>query len=121
MKHLYILILLSFFLFQPLNAQSWEGQAIGILPNNYGVFDISIVDENIVWAIAYDRSTGSGIPLDHITKVLKTTDGGLTWESFDIEEAEGRISFDIEAFDSSTAFITTQDHTTRHFLVRLKV
>lgn len=100
---------LSIFSFQTLNAQGWEEQAIGILPTNYGVFDISIVDENIIWAVAFDQNTGNGIPLNHITKVLKTVDGGLNWESFDIEEAEGRISFDIEAFDSTTAFITTQD------------
>ncbi|MCB9051651.1 MAG: T9SS type A sorting domain-containing protein [Lewinellaceae bacterium] len=103
-------LVILLFLFQSLNAQSWEEQAIGILPNNYGVFDISVVDENIVWAVAFDRNTGSGIPLNHITKVLKTIDGGLTWESFDIEEAGGRISFDIEAIDANTAFITTQDY-----------
>ncbi len=105
-----VTLLLSFLSFQSLNAQSWEEQAIGILPTNYGVFDISVVDENIVWAIAFDQNTGSGIPLNHIIRVLKTVDGGLTWQTFDIEEAEGRISFDIEAFDSNTAFVTTQDY-----------
>ena len=103
-------IVLSIFSFHLLSAQSWEEQAIGVLPINYGIFDISVVDENIVWAVAYDQTIGFTIPLNHITKVIKTVDGGLTWESFDIEEAEGRISFDIEAFDSNTAFITTQDY-----------
>ena len=106
----FLTLALSIFSFQLLNAQSWEEQAIGVLPVNYGVFDISVVDENIVWAVAFDQTIGSAVPLNHITKVIKTVDGGLTWESFDIEEAGGRISFDIEAFDSNTAFITTQDY-----------
>jgi len=103
-------LVLSVFSFQLLNAQSWEEQAIGVLPVNYGVFDISIVDENIVWAVAFYQPMDYPVILIHTIKVIKTVDGGLTWESFDIEEAEGRLSFDIKAFDSSTAFITTQDH-----------
>lgn len=107
----FLTLAFSFFSYQYLNAQSWEEQAIGILPANYGVFDISVVDENIVWAVAFDQDAATGpIPLNHITKVLRTVDGGLTWESFDIEEAEGRISLDIEAIDASTAFLTTHDY-----------
>ncbi len=101
--------LLILFSAQVVNAQSWEEQAVGLLPTNYGVFDIAVVDENIVWAVAFDQTLGGAIPLTHVTKVIKTLDGGLSWEIFDIEEAEGTISFDIEAFDANTAFITTQD------------
>lgn len=89
--------------------QAWEFQASNTLPTNFGVFGISVVDENVVWSVAYDQTLGNGIPLDHITKVLRTTDGGATWEVLDVEEAEGRISFDIVATNNSTAFITTQD------------
>ncbi|MCB0681274.1 MAG: hypothetical protein KDC32_10140, partial [Saprospiraceae bacterium] len=67
----FLTLAFSFFSYQYLNAQSWEEQAIGILPANYGVFDISVVDENIVWAVAFDQDAATGpIPLNHITKVL---------------------------------------------------
>ena len=46
---------------------------------------------------------------DHISILLKTTDGGTNWDTIHIEEAEGRIVFDIYAFDEDTACITTQD------------
>ena len=91
-------------------AQAWEFQASNSLSTNYGVFGISVVDENVVWSVAFDRTLGNGIPLNHITKVLRTIDGGTTWDVFDVEEAEGRISFDIVATNDSTAFITTQDY-----------
>ena len=91
-------------------AQLWEEHAIGVLQNDYGVFDISIVDENVVWAVAFDQTIGNPIPSNHSPHVIKTIDGGLTWERYDIEEASGTISFDIEAFDDQVAFITTNDY-----------
>lgn len=103
-------LLFLFISLQTTSAQSWDKQAIGILPANYGVFDIAIVDENIVWAVAFDQSIGNQIPLEHLTKVIKTIDGGDSWEIFDVNPAQGRISFDITAIDANTAFITTQDY-----------
>lgn len=92
-----------------LSAQNWEEQALGILPDNYGVFGISIVDQNTVWAVAFDRNIGNTIPANHLIKVLKTTDGGESWQSFDVEEKPGRVSFDIQAFSADVAFITSLD------------
>lgn len=103
---LFIGLLFSFHL---LTAQSWEEKAADLLPANYGVFGVTVVDENVIWAVAFDQGVFNGIPLDHITKILKTTDGGDTWEVFDLEEAVGRISYNIAAFDATTAFINTQD------------
>jgi len=91
-------------------SQNWEEQAVGVLPLNYGVFDIAVVDENVVWAVAFDQSITSSIPFTHTPRVIKTTDGGDTWEIYNIEVAQGRISLDIEAFDAEVAFITTQDY-----------
>jgi photosystem II stability/assembly factor-like uncharacterized protein len=104
--------LFSLFLFySSANAQAWEEQAFDLLPVGYGVFGISVVDENIVWAVIFDQTTSvvDPVPLNHVNKVLKTVDGGASWEVFEVEEATGRISFDITAFDANTAFITTQD------------
>ena len=104
-----IALLLAIFHYSICFSQDWEPQAMGSLPTNYGVSGISVVDQNIVWAVAFDQSIDTEIPADHIIKVLRTTDGGNHWKTFDVEEARGRISFDIVAMDSTTAFITTQD------------
>jgi photosystem II stability/assembly factor-like uncharacterized protein len=90
-------------------AQVWEAQAPDMLPPEYYVSDISIVNENIVWAVAFDYSTGTSIPAGHISILLKTTNGGANWDTTYIEGTEGRIIFDIYAFDENTACITTQD------------
>ena len=60
--------------------------------------------------MAFDRTIVSPIPADHLIKVLKTTNSGTTWEVYDVEEAIGRLSFDIWGVDGNTAFITTQDY-----------
>jgi len=93
----------------PLQAQSWEPQGVGTLPNGYGLFSLSVVSEDVVWAVASDN-IGNNIPNSHIIKVIKTVDGGDTWATFDITAAAGRISFDIVAFDENKAMITTQDY-----------
>ena len=104
----YFFLLLSLFL-PKAYAQSWEAQAIDLLPINYGVYDVSVVNDSVVWAVAYDINIGSPVPSDHLIICLRSIDGGLTWEVDSIEEAQGRISFDIVAFGPDTAFITTQN------------
>lgn len=93
-----------------ISSQSWQEFGPGLLPLYYGVFDMHIVNEEVIWAVAFDQRTSSRIPKDHITKILRTTNGGASWSVSDVSEAIGRISFDIEAIDSSHAFITTQDY-----------
>ncbi|MEL6925771.1 MAG: hypothetical protein AAFO94_17125, partial [Bacteroidota bacterium] len=91
-------------------AQQWVEQGFGLLPVKYGVFDISIVDEQIIWAVAFDHDIiFTGIPEEHIIVVLRTLNGGESWELVEVDEAVGRASFDIEAINDSTAFITTND------------
>lgn len=91
-------------------SQAWEPQAVGILPGNYDVSDISIVSEQVIWAIAIDYSQATPpVPEGHIIKLLRSVSGGANWEVTDIEEAEGRVSWDIHAFDENTACITTQN------------
>ena len=107
--HSVLIFCFLLFTIPQLLAQEWEGQAEGILPVGYGVFDVAVVDENVVWGVAFDQLISNQIPGNHTIKVIKTVDGGTNWEVFDIENAKGRISFDIEAFDAEVAFITTQD------------
>ena len=77
MKTKLLLLMFSFFAVA-MTAQHddyWTLQATGFSEASRGITDISIVDENIVWAVAYDGADTD----NHIQEFTKTTDGGLTW------------------------------------------
>lgn len=50
-----------------LAAQVWSPQAAGILPDNYDVADISIVNDQVIWATAIDYSVGPPVPSSFVT------------------------------------------------------
>lgn len=107
---LLFLLIFTFLNCISLKSQVWEPQATGVLPSNYNVSDISIVSDEVIWAVAIDYSqANSPVPETHIIKLLRTVDGGITWDTTDIEEAMGRVSWDIHAFGDSIACITTQN------------
>jgi photosystem II stability/assembly factor-like uncharacterized protein len=56
----------------------WAAQNAGFTGKTLGFYEISIVNENVVWAICYDgvNGLGSGVPVLEFTK---TTNGGATW------------------------------------------
>jgi photosystem II stability/assembly factor-like uncharacterized protein len=60
--------------FTSINAQ-WTSQATGFTDASRGLSEISIVDANTVWALAYD---GSGLGED-IQEFTRTTNGGASW------------------------------------------
>lgn len=99
---------LFFFLYLSAQAQ-WQPQAVNTIPAGYNVWGLSVVSDKVVWAVS-NKSFTTTIPTDHIGKVLRSTDGGQTWQVQDIEEAVGRVSWDIQAFDSLTAWIISQDY-----------
>ncbi len=90
-------------------AQKWEIIADKPVPKNLGFHGVSVVDDNIVWMAANDYPIwgySNGNP-DHTIRVVKTIDGGKNWQHFDVVEAKGRITYEIFAIDSLTAWITT--------------
>jgi photosystem II stability/assembly factor-like uncharacterized protein len=56
----------------------WQEQNAGFTNKTLGFYEISIVNENVVWAICYDgiNGLGSSTPILDFTR---TTDGGTTW------------------------------------------
>ncbi len=93
-----------------LSAQNWTPMAAGLLPNNFVIFSISAVGDQVVWAIASGEYYQPPIPVSHRPVILRTSDGGQTWVVKEIEEAAGTIVFTMVAEDSLTAWITTQDY-----------
>ncbi len=78
-----------------LQNSTFSNQSTGI---NY----ISIANENVVWATAFDGS-GSGQNMQQFTK---TSDGGENWESFNIDIGNLNLGISmIHAFDEQTAWL----------------
>ncbi|MBU0486454.1 MAG: T9SS type A sorting domain-containing protein [Bacteroidetes bacterium] len=53
----------------------WTEQATGFTTVSRGIEYISAVDQNVVWATAYNGTT----PSNYITEFTRTTNGGTTW------------------------------------------
>jgi photosystem II stability/assembly factor-like uncharacterized protein len=90
-------------------AQQWVASpaSANLLPDNYTVSSIKIVDKDIIWATA--TYTGSTLPPNQLIKVLRTTNGGQTWEVKNVTATTVSTGFNIQAFDAKTAWITTSD------------
>lgn len=99
--------------FHAASSQTWIPQGAGILPVGHAISSVSIVNESVVWATSSSSSildSGSPVSASHVIRVLRTVDGGNTWQIYPVDEAMGRISHDIIGLDSSTAWITTNDY-----------
>lgn len=117
MKNRHLPFVLTFFVFAQfvLIAQdTWEPRGDGIIPTGfeqYEISDIFIVSDDLIWAMLTDWSQiGNPIPESQRPLVIKSTDGGESWEVIEVEEAAGRSSWNIYAFDEDTAWITTQSY-----------
>ena len=109
MKHILLIILSLIFSLQ-VHTQSWIPQGQGKLPIGYLILSISVVNDSVIWITASKTNViyyAESVPLDHKVIVLRTMDGGNTWMSYIVEEATGRISWDILGIDGTTAWMTT--------------
>lgn len=67
-----------------------------------GINYISIVDENVVWATAFDGS-GSGINMQQFSK---TTDGGQNWQSYNVDIGDLNLGISmIHAYNENIAWL----------------
>ncbi|MEO0896679.1 MAG: T9SS type A sorting domain-containing protein [Bacteroidota bacterium] len=104
-----LILILVWFNVNQAFSQDWIPYADGELPISYAVYDVSVVSDQVIWAVAWDATIGNFIPANHTIYVLKTVNGGDNWNAFPVSNALGRISFDIQGFSADTALITTQD------------
>ena len=80
----------------------WIQQASGFSTASRGIFNISIADENTVWATAYD-GTGS---VTNIQEFTKTSNGGDTWTAGTINLGDTDLGIGmIHAYSSTTAWV----------------
>ncbi len=105
MKKIYSFLLFLFSFFISANSQ-WMPQGEGVLPQDYTVWSISIVDEDILWAV------GSRNDPPYETKVIKSTDGGEAWLVYDLDDLEDFAATSIVAISDSMAFLSLGDEQT---------
>jgi len=79
----------------------WIEQATGFVDASRGIDYVHCVDENIVWAVAYD-GTSTQAPCQDFTK---TIDGGNLWTPGFINGADGLRSAMIFALDVNKAWV----------------
>ncbi len=86
----------------------WTSKATTFQDLSRGIDDISIVDNNVIWAKAYDGSSTSPTPPE-VREFTLSTDGGNTWTSGNIglgvNQAVLAIS-SIHGLSATTAWVT---------------
>ncbi len=81
----------------------WTSLGCGIDASSArAIWSISVVDENIVWAVAWDE-----INIQTTFEFTRTTDGGITWHSGLVEHPAQHYIQHVWAADSLTAWVST--------------
>ncbi len=90
---------------------SWDVQATGFSAISRGINDVSIVNENIAWASAYDGSGGNATVRDY----SRTINGGQTWIPGTVNAAGITIDYglaNLSAINADTAWAAIYPNTT---------
>ncbi|MBN2680916.1 MAG: T9SS type A sorting domain-containing protein [Bacteroidales bacterium] len=100
MKKIYLFAILAFVC--STSFSQWIEQATGFSTASRGIKYISAVDENVVWATAYDGTTTT----NYITEFTRTTNGGATWTAGTVTGyTSGYGSAMIFGLDANTAWM----------------
>lgn len=103
MKNLYLFTFLCFFS-TSLLAQ-WESLGDDIIPRNYRVWSLKVASDNSMWAVS--TRDAFPIPAGESPRVHVSSDEGITWNTFIVDNVPGIDVWDISAIDKNTAYITT--------------
>lgn len=85
----------------------WTSQATGFTAASRGINYISIVNSNVVWAVAYDGSGGAA----YITDFTRTTNGGTLWTPGSVRTGTAYGLGNLSAIDANTAWVTVYNGT----------
>lgn len=84
-----------------MNAQ-WTSQATGFTAASRGLSQITALDANTVWALAYD-----GIAGDNIQEFTRTIDGGASWSPGTVEMGDPLLEINnISPVNGTTAWVS---------------
>ena len=102
-KHLLLILLLAILSSGAVQAQ-WIGLGSGVSAANHRVWGLSVADSNVVWGLSWDAV--SNTKPDYL---VKTTDGGESWEALPIEIPEEFYSIQIFALDELNGWLAAAD------------
>jgi hypothetical protein len=89
-------------------AQLWTSQATGFSTPSRGLEEITIVNANTVWALAYDGANTTNV----IQEFTRTTDGGTTWTAGTIDVGNPALGINnISAISATTAWVSAVNGT----------
>lgn len=101
MKKIYLTII-GILLMVCSSYSQWITQDLGYTNEPTLLFDVEVVNENVVWTVPADRfSSGK-----HINEVVKTTDGGASWHHFSVGGDTLSDCINVSALDSNTAWVS---------------
>jgi len=99
MKKLSLFVLNLFIMFSCF--AQWTEQSTGFSEPSRGINDICVVDENVVWALAYDGGGASAT----IQEFTKTINGGTNWTPGVVNDATGLDISMITAISADIAWV----------------
>ena len=85
----------------------WTSQATGFTTASRGISYISIVNSNVVWAVAYDGSGSAA----YITDFTRTINGGTLWTPGSVVTGTTYGLGNLSAIDANTAWVTLYNGT----------
>lgn len=93
--------------FEKSNEAEWKKSADRIIASGHRIYSTKMVDSNIIWMV----STRDAFPppADELPYVLKSLDGGKTWEQYSVPGTAGRYAYDIVPIDENVAYAIIHD------------
>jgi photosystem II stability/assembly factor-like uncharacterized protein len=106
MKH-FILFLLSGLIFTSaaLAQKNWSKINTAVADKNGNTLFLDVVNANVVWASMEQNVDGAYY--NPVPKVIRTIDGGASWQQFTVSADPADLITSITAVDETTAFVTT--------------
>jgi hypothetical protein len=98
------------------NAQFWTEKATGFSTPSRSLNSISIVNTNVIWAIAFDNTAPLN-PIYSIKEFTRSIDGGNTWTTGNIDLGPNSSDMDVSsitAVSATTAWISVSPGATNN-------
>ncbi|MEM9887082.1 MAG: T9SS type A sorting domain-containing protein [Bacteroidota bacterium] len=93
--------------FEKSNVAEWKKSANEVIADGHRIYSLDMVDDSVIWIV----STLDRIPplQTALPFVLKSLDGGRTWEQFSIPNTEGFWNLDVAGVSDKVAYVTAND------------
>ena len=88
----------------------WLGQGNSVLADSFVLTDISIIDEQQLWAAAHYDPKNRGVSFNEVSyRILSSQDGGNSWQIVDIPFVTGIKILGIHAVDDQVIYFSSTD------------